>query len=86
MVWIRTTGARAASDPRIAAAPFDFIFIDSDHTFEGLQADWEAWRRMHRESLLFTTSSATVNRVASDSRDRALSPTPASPFWKRWDV
>jgi predicted O-methyltransferase YrrM len=43
VVWLRTTGTRAASDPRIAAAPLDFIFIDSDHTFEGLQADWEAW-------------------------------------------
>lgn len=43
VVWLRTTGAQAASDPRVAAAPFDFIFIDSDHTFEGLQADWEAW-------------------------------------------
>jgi hypothetical protein len=43
VVWLRTTGARAASDPRVAAAPFDFIFVDGDHTFEGLQADWEAW-------------------------------------------
>jgi len=43
VVWLRTTGTQAASDPRVAAAPFDFIFIDSDHTFEGLQADWEAW-------------------------------------------
>ena len=35
VVWLRTTGALAASDPRVAAAPFDFIFIDSDHTFDG---------------------------------------------------
>jgi predicted O-methyltransferase YrrM len=43
VVWLRTTGAQAVSDPRVAAAPFDFIFIDSDHTFEGLEADWQAW-------------------------------------------
>jgi predicted O-methyltransferase YrrM len=43
VVWLRTTGVEAASDPQVAAAPFDFIFIDGDHTFEGLQADWEAW-------------------------------------------
>jgi hypothetical protein len=43
VVWLRTTGALAAKDPRVSAAPFDFVFIDSDHTFEGLQADWNAW-------------------------------------------
>ena len=43
VVWLRTAGAYAASDPRVAAAPFDFIFVDGDHTFDGLQADWEAW-------------------------------------------
>ncbi len=43
VVWLRTTGAQAASDPRVAIAPLDFIFIDSDHTFEGLRTDWEAW-------------------------------------------
>jgi predicted O-methyltransferase YrrM len=44
VVWLRTGGAQAAIDPRVtAAAPFDFIFIDGDHTFEGLRADWEAW-------------------------------------------
>ena len=44
VVWVRATGSQAASDPRVvAAAPFDFIFVDGDHTFDGLQADWEAW-------------------------------------------
>jgi predicted O-methyltransferase YrrM len=43
VVWIRDTGVRAAQDPRVAAAPFDFIFIDADHTYEGLRGDWEAW-------------------------------------------
>jgi hypothetical protein len=43
VVWLRTTGSQAASDPRVVTAPFDFIFVDGDHTFEGLQADWEAW-------------------------------------------
>jgi hypothetical protein len=43
VVWIRATGASAANDPRVAAAPFDFVFIDSDHSFEGLRADWTAW-------------------------------------------
>jgi hypothetical protein len=43
VIWIRATGGTAALDPRVAAAPFDFVFIDSDHSFEGLQTDWNAW-------------------------------------------
>jgi predicted O-methyltransferase YrrM len=44
VIWIRDTGAAAARDARVAAAPFDFVFIDSDHSFEGLRTDWEAWK------------------------------------------
>jgi hypothetical protein len=43
VIWIRATGAAAAQDPRVSAAPFDFVFIDSDHSFEGLRTDWQAW-------------------------------------------
>jgi hypothetical protein len=28
---------------RSGAEPPDFIFIDGDHSFEGLRGDWEAW-------------------------------------------
>jgi hypothetical protein len=46
VVWIRGTGESASRDPRISAAPFDFIFIDADHSFEGLRTDWRAWAPM----------------------------------------
>lgn len=51
VVWIRATGADAARDPRVAAAPFDFVFIDGDHRFEGLQADWQAWSPLASDVL-----------------------------------
>jgi predicted O-methyltransferase YrrM len=39
VAWLRTTGAAAARDH----GPVDFVFIDGDHSEEGLLADWRAW-------------------------------------------
>jgi predicted O-methyltransferase YrrM len=39
VTWVRTTGAEAARGHE----PVDFVFIDGDHSEEGLLADWEAW-------------------------------------------
>jgi predicted O-methyltransferase YrrM len=42
--WLRMTGADAAR--HLAArrlGPIDFVFIDGDHSYEGLRADWEGW-------------------------------------------
>jgi predicted O-methyltransferase YrrM len=33
----------AAADDRVNSEPIDFLFIDGDHTFDGLKRDWEAW-------------------------------------------
>lgn len=41
--WIRATGAAAAADPRVGAAPMDFVFVDGDHHWDGIAGDWEAW-------------------------------------------
>ena len=42
--WLRLTGVEAAR--RLADAgepPVDFVFIDGDHSYDGLRGDWEAW-------------------------------------------
>jgi len=42
--WLRTTGVEAARQlNKEKIASFDFVFIDGDHTWEGLKGDWEGW-------------------------------------------
>ena len=44
VVWLRTTGANAASEPAARElGGVDFIFIDGDHSYDALRGDWEAW-------------------------------------------
>ena len=42
--WVRTTGADAARSlgPELAGS-VDFVFINGDHSYDGLRADWEGW-------------------------------------------
>jgi len=45
--WMRTTGQIAARNLYEGDSQrFDFVFIDGDHTWEGLQGDWEGWSRL----------------------------------------
>jgi predicted O-methyltransferase YrrM len=44
VIWIEQKGVDAAGDPSVtAAAPFDFVFVDGDHTYEALHGDWTRW-------------------------------------------
>jgi predicted O-methyltransferase YrrM len=44
MRWVRAMSIEAArAHASSGGLPPDFIFIDGDHSFEGLRGDWEAW-------------------------------------------
>jgi predicted O-methyltransferase YrrM len=38
--WLEMTGAEAA---RVVEPGVELVFIDGDHSYDGLRADWEAW-------------------------------------------
>lgn len=42
--WLAMTGTDAARQPELAAGGLDFLFLDGDHSWEGVQADWEQYR------------------------------------------
>jgi predicted O-methyltransferase YrrM len=49
IVWLRQTAAEAAADPSISGGrPFDFVFLDALHSYDGLREEWEAWSPLVR--------------------------------------
>jgi predicted O-methyltransferase YrrM len=44
VVWIEDLGRNAAAHSSIQRyLPIDFLFIDADHSWEGISGDWRAW-------------------------------------------
>lgn len=45
VIWVEDFGYRASSSHDVRGfLPLDFIFIDGDHSYDGLRGDWEAWK------------------------------------------
>jgi predicted O-methyltransferase YrrM len=40
--WVRLPSVEAASRI-LSSGPVDFVFIDGDHSYDGLASDWKAW-------------------------------------------
>ena len=68
VVWVRMTGADAARE-LLPHAPFDFVFIDGDHTYQGLQADWAGWSPLMAEGgyVALHDSRSTPQRRIDDA-------------------
>ena len=89
--WIRATGAEAGRNYSLASeGQVDFVFIDGDHTYEGIRNDWMVWSplvaaggvvalhdsRSSRERNIDEAGSAIFTRdvILKDPRYRELEP------------
>lgn len=44
VIWIEDLGKNAVNHPSVQShLPVDFLFIDGDHSWQGIAGDWEAW-------------------------------------------
>lgn len=42
--WVKSTAADAAEQwKREGREPADFVFVDGDHSWDGISTDWNAW-------------------------------------------
>lgn len=47
VIWVERCGHEGPDDPRVTALlPVDMVFIDGDHSYEGIHRDWERWRTL----------------------------------------
>jgi len=60
VVWIRRRGVDAARDHE----PVDFLFIDGDHSEEGLLGDWHAWSPLVQADGLVALHDRVAGRPA----------------------
>jgi predicted O-methyltransferase YrrM len=68
--WIRTTGAAAAAVYRQEDRPaVEMIFIDGDHSYDGLVQDWRAWSPLIAEggAVCLHDSRSTPDRYIDDA-------------------
>jgi predicted O-methyltransferase YrrM len=66
--WLRQTSVAAASSLD-RSETFDFVFIDGEHTYDGLQADWTAWspRLVDGGTIGLHDSRSTPQRLIDDA-------------------
>jgi hypothetical protein len=44
VIWVEDLGANAWRNTKVNPyLPLDFLFIDGDHSYDGVKGDWDAW-------------------------------------------
>ena len=69
VAWIRQTGVAAAAEAARAGMRVDLVFIDGDHSWEGVSGDWNAWSPLVRVGghVALHDSRSTPTRDLSDA-------------------
>jgi predicted O-methyltransferase YrrM len=70
VVWVRKTGAEAARElAGELAGRVDFVFIDGDHSYDGLRGDWEGWSGLIAPGgfVALHDSQSTPDRMIDDA-------------------
>ena len=68
VVWLRMSGMEAAAH-LLGTRLIDFAFIDGDHSFEGIEADWNGWTKLlsHGGVIALHDSRSTPDRLIDDA-------------------
>ena len=71
VMWVETTGAQAPSEPSVSRElPVDMLFIDGDHSYEGVRGDWEAWRLHVRRGGIIALHDSVNCKMAGVGSER----------------
>jgi hypothetical protein len=68
VLWVEDTGEKAPFHKEVAdLLPMDFLFIDGDHSWESLKADWEAWNgRVASDAIVALHDSCNCDNNGSE--------------------
>ncbi|PNW62802.1 UNVERIFIED_CONTAM: hypothetical protein BEN50_04245 [Euhalothece sp. KZN 001] len=68
VIWLEKLGFEAVFDLKVKKfLPLDFLFIDGDHSWEGIKGDWESWKDcIEIHGIVALHDSINVNQVGSE--------------------
>jgi len=68
VVWIEDLGCKAPQYNEVKQClPLDFLFIDGDHSYDGLRDDWYAWKKhLAKDGIVALHDSRQRNNCGSE--------------------
>ena len=73
--WLRLRGVEAAP---VVGGGVEFIFIDGDHSYEGLRSDWESWSPLIAPGGIVRSTTAALRRANRSRRQEVCASPPTA--------